>query len=143
MSNFNHLTALASLNQVRTMYQKPPMALCEDCSKSAQQLANNIAQSGGNVQHGCLSDTHGNMGQNIALGGKNFTFEKALAAWMQEESMYNGGNNYQHGCGHFTQVVWKATTHIGVGVAKFGNKTVIVANFHPPGNVNNQFLSNV
>ena len=47
--------------------------------------------------------------------------------------------------GHFTQMVWKSTTQMGVGVAvapspryaKYGNKlTVVVAKYIKPGNMN-------
>ena len=42
--------------------------------------------------------------------------------------------------GHFTQVVWQATTKVGVGVAtmpseKYDHQTFVVAMYTPPGNV--------
>jgi hypothetical protein len=42
-------------------------------------------------------------------------------------------------------VVWRATTHVGVGIAKMANcnKTILVANYHPPGNMPSQFAKNV
>lgn len=136
--------SLNAINKVRRDFNKPPLSWCDDCRQNAQALAEQIANSGGsNVCHGFLKDAHAEMGQNIAMGGKAFTFQKALAVWMQEESMYKRGNEYQPGCGHFTQVVWKDTTHFGVGVAKCGNKTFIVANYHPPGNFGGRFLQNV
>lgn len=53
---------------------------------------------------------------------------------------------------HFTQVVWKRTTHVGVGIASRKTKlpngftevtTYIVARYYPAGNVNGQFIDNV
>ena len=46
---------------------------------------------------------------------------------------------------HFTQAVWKGTTHVGVGIAKGPRGTFVVANFLPVGNVVNPgyFESNV
>lgn len=147
MASVKYDEMLNAINLARTTNNKPRVAWCSDCSKSAQEQADKIAQRGGVLEHGCLVDSHGQMGQNIALGGKNFTFDKALAMWMQEQCNYRGGNSYQPGCGHFTQVVWKSTTHVGVGVAKIpcgnGAKTIIVANFHPPGNFDQQFAANV
>jgi len=35
--------------------------------------------------------------------------------------------------GHFTQVVWKSSAELGVGVATAGGRVVVVANYHPPG----------
>ncbi len=46
--------------------------------------------------------------------------------------------------GHFTQVVWKSSKSIGVGVAKgrYGT-TFVVVNYYPPGNYKGQFRANV
>lgn len=38
--------------------------------------------------------------------------------------------------GHFTQVVWKESTQLGVGVATQGNKVFVVGQYRPPGNMN-------
>lgn len=50
--------------------------------------------------------------------------------------------------GHFTQVVWKASTEIGVGIAtypdsQYGHRTVVCINYRPPGNYLGQFEQNV
>ena len=38
--------------------------------------------------------------------------------------------------GHFTQVVWKETTEVGVGLATDGKKVFVVAQYKPAGNMN-------
>lgn len=38
--------------------------------------------------------------------------------------------------GHFTQVVWKDSTELGVGMATTGNKVFVVGQYHPAGNIN-------
>lgn len=46
--------------------------------------------------------------------------------------------------GHFTQIVWKNTQYLGVGIAKNAyGRTVIVATYFPPGNYKGQFINNV
>ncbi len=47
--------------------------------------------------------------------------------------------------GHFTQVVWKATTQVGFGVARGATWTYVVANYNPAGNMwsNSSFVANV
>jgi hypothetical protein len=46
--------------------------------------------------------------------------------------------------GHFTQVVWKSSKSISVGVAKGrGGTTFVVVNYYPPGNYKGQFSANV
>ncbi|KAH9513624.1 Golgi-associated plant pathoproteinsis- protein 1 [Bulinus truncatus] len=46
--------------------------------------------------------------------------------------------------GHFTQMVWRNSTEIGVGrsQAKSG-RSIVVVSYFPPGNVAGQFQSNV
>ena len=56
--------------------------------------------------------------------------------------MYNfsyQGFNMQ--TGHFTQVVWAGTTHVGLSLSDCGN--FIFANYFPAGNMQNQFQQNV
>lgn len=46
--------------------------------------------------------------------------------------------------GHFTQVVWKESQKLGVGVARSSSGRVyVVAQYTPPGNYLGQFQANV
>jgi hypothetical protein len=46
--------------------------------------------------------------------------------------------------GHFSQMVWKNSTELGIGRARDQNgKVFIVANYNPPGNYIGQFAENV
>lgn len=38
--------------------------------------------------------------------------------------------------GHFTQVVWKDSTQLGVGMATDGKKVYVVGQYRPAGNMN-------
>ncbi len=80
------------------------------------------------------------MGQNLAYkSGAEFTAQEVVDNWYSEQNNYNYNHpGFNSGTGHFTQLVWKATTHIGVGRATNGNKTFVVANYIPAGNITNQ-----
>lgn len=39
--------------------------------------------------------------------------------------------------GHFTQVVWKSTTEVGVGLATDGKTVFVVGQYKPAGNMTN------
>ena len=45
--------------------------------------------------------------------------------------------------GHFTQVVWKGSTKLGVGIATRGSMVVVVARYSPAGNFMGRFAQNV
>lgn len=46
--------------------------------------------------------------------------------------------------GHFTQMIWKTSQDLGVGVAKTKKgKVLVVCDYNPRGNVVGQFMANV
>ena len=45
--------------------------------------------------------------------------------------------------GHFTQVIWKSSQYVGVGLVTIGNSCFVVANYDPPGNIISQYKQNV
>merc|ERR1711971_1264935 len=70
----------------------------------------------------------------------------AVDNWYSEIKDYTYGKEPSTGgseIGHFTQVVWKGSTEVGVGVAQEGSTVVVVANYSPPGNVRGQYAENV
>lgn len=59
-----------------------------------------------------------------------------VKSWYDEihDPGYNfSKSGYQAGTGHFTQVIWKSTTEVGMAVSQDGK--YIVANYLPPGNI--------
>ena len=61
---------------------------------------------------------------------KDYDFEKGKSA--------NGGV-----VGHFTQVVWKKSKYVGVGIGNVGNSYYVVSNYYPAGNIKSLELENV
>jgi len=67
-------------------------------------------------------------------------------AWYNEISLYNYNSpSFASATGHFTQVVWAASTQMGIGIALTSNSLTayVVANYFPAGNVIGQFPANV
>lgn len=82
----------------------------------------------------------GPYGENIAIGYGNAT--ATVEAWGDERKEYDFGKpGFEHGTGHFTQLVWKNTTTMGCErVLCAGNKGWFVAcEYWPRGNVIGQF----
>ena len=62
----------------------------------------------------------------------------------EENYDYMGGCSNGHGqIYHFTELVWKSSTKVGVGIAQRGYRTVVVARYIPGGNAWGQFSQNV
>ena len=67
-------------------------------------------------------------------------------SWYDEIKDYDFNKpGFSMAVGHFTQVVWKGSQRLGVGIgfANNGNKAVVVANYDRPGNYLSQFAENV
>ena len=103
----------------------------------AQNWANHLAK-----DEGCnLSHTQNNSyGENL-FGGRGGKYTALIAAqgWYGEISKYHyevlTSSNY-FSTGHYTQMIWHATTEVGIGQATCsGGGTVIAAEYNPPGNV--------
>lgn len=112
----------------------------------AQVWADNIAATGV-VQH---DPNLGLEGENIAVFQRNEVADctHAVQGWYNEERLYDYDNpGFHPDVGHFTQIVWKATTAVGVSQRSTGSGssklTYIVARYLPAGNVRGQFQQNV
>lgn len=59
------------------------------------------------------------LGENIAAGYPSRTSTSAMDGWNSEEADWSCASNTCAGgaqCGHYTQVTWSSTTHIGCGI---------------------------
>ncbi|XP_056697181.1 pathogenesis-related protein PR-1 type-like [Spinacia oleracea] len=76
-------------------------------------------------------------GENIAMSPGSITPVKAVDFWVSEKLNYDyGSNTCKDSCGHYTQIIWKATKSVGCAREKCQNEgTFITCNYYPPGNV--------
>lgn len=130
-------------NRLRAKHSALPLTLDPAISQYAQEWANNIA-SRNVMQH----RSKNSYGENLyaCFGKTNVTGEEVVRSWYNEIKDYrfgqpNPGNFSQ--VGHFTQLVWKNSKRLGVGIAKNGNKVYVVCNYDPPGNYSEQYPDNV
>ncbi|KAL7421214.1 hypothetical protein Q5752_004099 [Cryptotrichosporon argae] len=99
---------------------------------------------------------HTNAGENIAGQSGALSPQEAVQLWMDEASSYDWSNpGYSDATGHFTQVVWKASTELGCYTtscaagtlfgAEYGTSYVATCEYRPVGNVVNagEFQDNV
>ena len=75
-----------------------------------------------------------------------FLADQVTKSWYNEISNYNFNiPGFTANAGHFTQIIWKDTKKLGVGIAfsKGGRKMYVVVQYSPPGNSRNNFQTNV
>ena len=121
-------------NEARAAVGVAPLQWSDKLANHAQQWANHLAQAG-KFEH----RPNNPYGENLAAFTAAESPEYAARLWLDEKKDYHGekidSRNF-HKFGHYTQIVWHSTTHVGYGVARMRNgTTVVVANYEPPGNV--------
>ncbi|HVV81651.1 MAG TPA: CAP family protein, partial [Kofleriaceae bacterium] len=131
---------LAEHNRVRARHCAPPLAWSPRLAKIAQAWADHLRT------HGCgFEHSQSDLGENLAAGTAG-TLDAAgiVGMWADEEHGYDfarGGFSME--TGHFTQVVWRATTEVGCGTATCNGMDLWVCNYDPPGNVDGAYRDNV
>lgn len=126
---------LKTHNVYRAKHSSPPMTLCSELSASAQTWADHLL-SISSLKHSDTKD-----GENIynmfSSATIKLTGKEAVESWYSEIKDYNWSRpGFSNSTGHFTQVVWKESTKLGVGVATDGNKAFVVGQYRPAGNMN-------
>jgi uncharacterized protein YkwD len=143
-SKMNRSEAQAALdfhNKVRKRVSVPPLEWSEELSTYAQEWADYLA---GN--NSCRMEHRATFNRNYKKAGENlfwgsvstFTPLDAAQSWYEEITDYKYGTitikNY-HKTGHYTQMIWKKSVVMGMGISVCRNGAVlIVANYLPPGN---------
>ncbi|MDH5655811.1 MAG: CAP domain-containing protein, partial [Spirochaetia bacterium] len=79
-------------------------------------------------------------GENLFMGTVGYyTVKDAVKSWESEKKDYHGGpikndrNFYK--IGHYTQLIWKQTTHVGCGQVECKRNLIVVCNYNPAGNM--------
>ena len=147
--------ALKRHNYYRKYHQSVPMELTQELNDYAQQYAETLAEKD-QMEHStkeAREKIYGDWtGENLYYFWTSqidltITGAAAVDDWYDEIKDYdfqNGKSKNGGVVGHFTQVLWKDSTQLGIGVAKSSKNSVyVVGNYHPGGNFNNNELKNV
>ena len=132
---------LDSHNAMRAKHCAPPLAWSPKLAAYAQNWANAMRDRGCKFEH-----SRGNkFGENLAGGTSGTLDGRAVTAmWYDEVKIYsfkNGGFSME--TGHFTQLVWRATTQVGCATSSCNGMDLWVCEYDPPGNVETMYRSNV
>lgn len=129
-SNIKKNIYLAYHNEKRECHSAPPLVWDEQLAYEAKRHA-----------YRCVfaHDASANAGENLAIGYPDDKL--AMAAWYNERSLYNG--NWSPSTGHFTQMVWVASSKLGCATAQCPQGRFLVCRYLVAGNLLGTFQSNV
>ncbi|KAH6767039.1 pathogenesis-related protein-1-like protein [Perilla frutescens var. hirtella] len=84
-----------------------------------------------------MEHSMGPYGENLAEGLGRLSAVDAVGMWVSEKSCYDYNSNSCVGgeCLHYTQVVWRDSTHLGCARLQCRNDWLfVICNYDPPGN---------
>lgn len=122
-------------NTYRAQHSTPALSLNSNMCQEAQTWANHLLRQN-TLMHSNTSD-----GENIYAFSSSapvkLTGREAVSTWYNEMKNYSWSRpGYSGNTGHFTQVLWKDSRELGVGMATDGKRAFVVGQYRPAGNMN-------
>ncbi|TNN11986.1 Golgi-associated plant pathogenesis-related protein isoform 2, partial [Schistosoma japonicum] len=128
--------AIREHNRLRSLHGCPELQLDEELMISAQKWAENLADA-----EKLYHSNHNGYGENLAFKMSaapcQITGEEVSQTWYGEIDYHDFNQCYHPNSRHFTQMIWKSTTHAGFGLALSRDKTkaYVVGRYLPVGNI--------
>lgn len=80
--------------------------------------------------------------ENLAMSSTGYLDDRQLAdLWIDEKRQFTPGlfphvsrTGYWKDVAHYTQMVWKGTTHVGCALYRGGGNDFLICRYSPPGN---------
>ena len=131
-------------NHYRAYHSAPSLTISQRLNHIAQKYADQLAATG-KFEHSGNKFGNENLGENlymqwISRGKVPVSAKEAAKSWYDEIEHYSFNRpQYSEETGHFTQMVWRSSQRLGVGVALSadGREVYMVTNYYPAGNIIN------
>jgi hypothetical protein len=132
---------LAAHNRERSAIGVPPLRWNRELAAEAQRWAQQLARDG-TFEHS-PDDPTDPEGENLWAGtAGRYQPESMVGLWISEKRDFKPGifpNNSRSGdidsVGHYTQLIWAATTDVGCGLASGKSEDILVCRYKKAGNV--------
>lgn len=122
---------LAAHNAVRAQVGLPPLVWSDALATVARDWGNRLI-----ATRVFTHRPNNRYGENLyTISGSAASPSRVVSAWADERRAYDlPSNSCSAVCGHYTQIVWRATRSVGCAVAAAPGREVWVCNYDPPGN---------
>ena len=130
-------------NHERRRVRVPALIWDENLEAEARGWALTLLRTG-EFRHDPSQHGHG---ENLWSGwsgtiGRTWTPEQMVGEWVAERRQYRHGvfpsvsrTGDWTAVGHYTQLVWRQTTHVGCAIVREGERSVLACRYSPPGNI--------
>ncbi|XP_044757136.1 probable pathogenesis-related protein CaO19.6200 [Coccinella septempunctata] len=137
-------------NVYRQRHNSPTLTMSAQLCHLAQTWANHLAHT-----NRFYYRNDKDIGQNLFCKLSNGVDSTDISGQEVANYWYRAVKQYDYGkepdvlhtnvnSGHFTQLVWAGSRRFGIGKARSRTgKVVVVAHYHPPGNISGHYLQNV
>lgn len=143
LANSNDFRAriIAIHNRERIVSGGQPLAWDSGLAAGAEAYARSLALTGRFAHSDRQS--RGGSGENLWMGTRGaFTLEQMIGSWVSEKKMFVPGifprvsrtGNWSD-VGHYSQMIWPATTRVGCGLASSRSADYLVCRYFPAGNI--------
>lgn len=140
-TNFNE-RLLAAQNRERAVVAVPPLAWDDRLAKGAAVWAKHLSRTG-RFEHSPDQPGAELHGENIWGGTPGYYQpENMIALWASEKKVFRPGtfpNNSRtrrvEDVSHYTQLIWRRTSHVGCAVSAAGSEEILVCRYRTAGNV--------
>lgn len=133
-------------NQLRARHNAPAMTWNQDLANFALTNANANAADR-TFEHTVTMGLTDPYGENIATQYGYNNPEYLVYKWYEEISSYSYANpGFSESTGHFTQLVWDASTQLGCAYVRANDANqnyLLTCEYSAPGNVDNEYAANV
>jgi len=138
---------IAAHNAVRAAAGTQPLVWDARLAAGAQAYAQQLAAAG-TFRHSDRRARPG-IGENLWMGTSGaFSPEQMVGNWASEKQWFRAGifpnvsrtGNWEQ-VGHYSQIVWRATTRVGCGLGQARGRDVLVCRYSPAGNVDGRPVS--